>query len=138
MAREKYRRELGNRHYQVFLGGLVVMLIHLCEDAFVHKESGSSLGAQVGATALAVVHVAVGAVFYPLVWRAVRPLFVLIFGLIALLGGWQAHVSDVIDEGASGGDYTGILYALAGLVLIALALKLGADALRARTASAAR
>lgn len=76
----RYRRELATRHYKVFLGGLAVMLIHLCEDAFVHKENGSSLGAQLGSAALAPLLVAVGAVLYPLPGRWVRPLFVLIYG----------------------------------------------------------
>ena len=134
----KYRRELAARPYQVFPVGLAVMLEHLLEDSFVHKESGSSLGAQLGAGASAVVLVAVGAVLYPLIWRRLRPLFVLVYGVIALLGGWQAHVSDALDEGASGGDYTGFLYALAGLLLIGLALTLAADSLRGRTAPGTR
>ena len=114
------------------------MLLHLCEDAFVHKENSSSLGAQLGSAALALLLVAVGAALYPLLWRRVRPLFVLFFGVLALLGGWQGHVSHALDEGASGGDYTGIVYALAGLALIGLALKLAADSLRGRTTPAAR
>ena len=134
----KHRRELADRHYQLFLGGLAVILLHLTEDALVHKENGSSLAAQVGSTALTVLLVAVGAALYPLLWRRVRPLLVLAYGVLALLGGWQAHVSHALDEGASGGDYTGILYALAGLGLIGLALKLAADSLRGRTAPAAR
>ena len=133
----KYRRELANRHYQVFLAGLVVMLVHLCEDALVHKENGSSLAAQLGSTALTFLLVAVGAALYPLLWRRVRPLFVLAYGALALVGGWRAHVSHALDEGASGGDYTGIVYTLAGLALIGLALKLAADSLRGRTAQAA-
>ncbi len=136
--RAKYSRELASRHYQVFLVGLAVMLEHLLEDSFVHKESGSSLGAQLGAGASAVGLVVVGAVLYPLIWRRLRPLFVLVYGVIALLGGWQAHVSDALDEGASGGDYTGFLYALAGLLLIGLALALAADSVRGRTAPGAR
>lgn len=131
---EKYRRELASRRYQLFLLALAVMLEHLLEDAFVHKESGSSLGAQLGAGASAVGLVAVGALLFPLIWRRARPLFVLFYGLIAFLGGWQAHVSDALDHGASGGDYTGFLYALAGLLLIGLAVVLAADSLRGRTA----
>ena len=37
---------------------------------------------------------------------------------------------------STGGDYTGTLHALAGLVLIGLAVKLGAESFRQRTASA--
>ena len=134
----KYRRELATRHYQVFLGGLAVMVLHLWEDAFVHKENGSSLGAQLGSAAAALLLAALGAALYPLLWRRVRPLLVLAFGALALLGGWLQHVTDALDEGPSGGDYTGTVYALAGLVLIGLAVKLAADSLRDRPAPAAR
>ena len=134
----KYRRELATRSYQVFLVGLAVMLVHLCEDALVHKENGSSLAAQLGSTALTLLLVAVGAALYPLLWRRVRPVLVALYGLLALLGGWRAHVSHAFDEGASGGDYTGILYALAGLVLLGLAGTLGLEILRRRPAAPVR
>jgi hypothetical protein len=133
----KYRRELGDRHYQVFLAALAVMLVHLAEDALVHKESGSSVAAQLGATALNLLLAAVGAALYPLLWRRARPLLVLGYGALALVAGWRAHVTDVLNGDAAGGDYTGTVFALAGLVLIGLALKLAADAFRGRTAPAA-
>ncbi len=113
------------------------MLLHLTEDALVHKENGSSLAAQLGSTALNVLLVAVGAALYPLVWRRVRPLLVQPCGALALFGGWRAHVWETLDGDAAGGDYTGTVYGLAGLVLIGLALKLAADSLRGRTAPAA-
>ena len=134
---DKYRRALSDRHYQVFLLGLAVMLEHLSEDALVHKENGSSVAAQLGSTALTVLLVAVGAALYPLVWRHVRPLLVLAFGALAFAGGLQQHFLDGLDEGFSGGDYTGTIYMLAGLMLIGLALKLAADSLRGRAAPAA-
>ena len=135
---EKFRRELSNRHYQVYLAALAVMFVHLLEDAFVHKENGSSLGAQFGSAALTVLLFAVGAGLYPLLGRRARPLLPLVFGALGLVAGWRAHVSHAIDEGPSGGDYTGILYTLAGAVLIALALKLAADLLRGRPEPAPR
>ncbi len=107
------------------------------EDAFVHKENGSSLAAQFGSAALSLLLVAVGAALYPLLWRRVRPLLVLAYGALGLLAGWRAHVTDVLDGDAAGGDYTGTIFALAGLVLVALAVKLAVDALRDRTAPAA-
>ncbi len=133
----KYRREIRDRHYQVFLVALAVMFLHLAEDAVVHKESGSSVDAQLGATALNLLLAAVGAALYPLLWRRVRPLLVLAYGALALLAGWRAHVTDVLDGDAAGGDYTGTIFALAGLVLIGLAVKLGAESLRGRARSAA-
>ena len=134
----KHSRELGTWHYRLFLGGLAVMLFHLTEDALVHKENGSSLAAQLGSTALNLLLVAAGALLYPLLWRRVRPLFVLLYGALALLTAWRAHVSDLLDGNAAGGDYTGTVYALTGLVLIGLALRLAADSLRERTEPAAR
>lgn len=134
----KHRREFGDWHYRLFLGGLAVMLVHLTEDALVHKENGSSLAAQLGSTALTVLLVAVGAALYPLLWPRVRPLLVLAYGALALLGGWRAHATDALAGDAAGGDYTGTVYALAGLVLIGLAVKLGADSMRRRAAPAAR
>ena len=133
----KYRRELRDRHYQVFLVALAVMFLHLMEDALVHEESGSSVGAKLGATALSLLLAAVGAALYPLLWR-VRPLLVLAYGALALIAGWRAHVTDVLNGDAAGGDYTGTVFALAGLVLVGLALKLAADTWRERTEPAAR
>ncbi len=133
----KYRRELGDRHYQVFLVALTVMFLHLAEDALVHKENGSSVAAQLGATALNLLLAAVGAALYPLLWRGVRPLLVLAYGALALVAGWGAHVTDVLNGDAAGGDYTGTIFALAGLVLIGLAVKLAAESLRGRARSAA-
>ena len=133
----KHRRELADRHYQVFLAGLVVMFVHLTEDALVHKENGSSLAAQLGATFFNVVLVVIGAGLYPLLWRWARPIFVLAFGVLALSTGWRAHVTDVLEGEAAGGDYTGTLYALTGVVLIGLAVKLAVDAFRGRAAPVA-
>ena len=133
----KHKRALRTLEYRVFLAALAIVLVHLTEDALVHKENGSSLAAQLGSTALTLLLVAVGAFVYPLLWRLVRPLVVLGYGLLAFIGGWRAHVEHALDDGASGGDYTGILYALAGLVLIGLAIKLAVDSLRSRPAPAA-
>ena len=134
----KHRRELGSWPYRLFLGGLAIMLIHLTEDALVHKENGTSLAAQLGSAALNLLLVAVGALLYPLLWRRVRPLLVLLYGVLALLGAWRAHVSDVLDGDAAGGDYTGTLYALTGFALIGLAVWLAADRWPGRTTPASR
>ena len=134
----KYRRELATWEYKVFLVALVVMFLHLMEDTLVHEESGSSVGAKLWATVLNLLIAAVAAALYPVLWRRVRPLLLLAYGVLALLAGWRAHVADVLDGDPAGGDYTGTLYTLAGLVLIGLAVKLAVDALRDRTAPAAR
>ena len=135
--RSKYKQELGSWYYRLFLGGLAVMLFHLTEDTLVHKENGSSLAAQLGATVLNLLLVAAGALLYPLLWRSVRPLLVLLYGVLAL-SAWRAHVSDVLDGDAAGGDYTGTVYALASLVFIGLALTLAIHSWRGRITPAPR
>jgi hypothetical protein len=130
----RHRQALPTPGYLVFLLGLAVMLEHLTEDAFVHEENGESLAAKLGATGFALLLVGVGAALYPLVSPRVRPFFVLLFGVIALPACYRAHVTDVLDGDAAGGDYTGTLYALAGLMLIGLAVWLGIDAFRGRSA----
>jgi hypothetical protein len=133
----RYTRELASGHYRLFLACLAVMLLHFCDDAFVQEESGSGLGSKLAAAGLGLLLVAVGAVLYPLLWRRVRPALVALYGLLALGGAWQAHISHALDEGASGGDYTGFLYALAGLVLLGLAGRLALEIVRRRPAAPA-
>ncbi len=137
MPMTRYARALRTLDYRIFLAALVVMLVHLTEDALIHKENGSSLAAQLGSTALTLLLVAVGAALYPVMWRRLRPVVVFAYGLLAFLGGWRAHFTHALDEGAAGGDYTGILYTLAGAVLIALAIWLAFDSLRSRPEPAA-
>lgn len=131
----RIENELPNRHYQLFLLALAVMLEHLLEDAFVHEENGSSLAAQIGSSAFTFALVAAGIVLYPLL-RRTRPLLVALFGLLALSGGWRAHVTDTIAGDASGGDYSGTVYAVAGMLLLATAASLATRLFRARRAAA--
>ena len=133
----KHARALRTLDYRIFLAALLVMLVHLSEDALIHKENGTSLAAQLGSTALTVLLVAVGAALYPIIWRRARPVLAVAYGLLAFSGGWRAHVEHALDEGAAGGDYTGIVYAIAGLVLIGLAIVLTVDAFRNRAAPVA-
>lgn len=133
----KHRRELATWHYRLFLGGLAIMFLHLTEDALVHKENGSSIAAQLGTTAVNLLLVGIGALLYPLLWRRVRPVFVFLYGALALVTAWRAHVSDVLNGHVAGGDYSGTVYAFTGLVLIGLALKLAVESFRDGSARAA-
>ena len=132
-----FRRHLATREYQVFLVGLAIMLVHLLEDALVHEENGTSLAEKAGSSALTVLLVAVGVALYPVIWRTVRPVLVLTFGLLAFSGGWRAHATDLLAGDAADGDYTGTVYAVAGLVLVALAIKLAVDFVRGRSSAEA-
>ena len=131
----RIRYELSSRRYQLFLVGLAVMLEHLLEDALVHKENGASFAAQAGSSAVTVALVGLSAVAYPLLRRA-RPILVGFFGLLALSGGWRAHVTDALNGEAIGGDYSGVVYALAGIILLGLALLLTVELFSRRGAPA--
>ena len=128
----KYRRELASWPYRLFLVGLAIALFHLTEDALVHKENGSSLGAQRGSTAINLLLVAAGALLYPLIWRRARPILRPHLRPVGAFRAWRAHVADVLDGEAAGGDYTGIAYALASLLFIGIAIALAFDSWRGR------
>ena len=129
----RIRQSLSSRRYQLFLVGLVVMLEHLLEDALVHKENGASLAAQIGSSAITLAVVLLGAAAYPFLRRG-RPILVGLFGLLALSGGWQAHVTDALNGDATGGDYSGVVYALGGIVLLGLAVVLTVELFARRAA----
>ena len=130
----RIRQSLSSRRYQLFLVGLVVMLEHLLEDALVHKENGASLAAQIGSSAITLAVVLLGAAAYPFLRRG-RPILVGLFGLLALSGGWQAHVTDALNGDATGGDYSGVVYALGGIALLGLAVVLTVELIARRAAS---
>jgi asparagine N-glycosylation enzyme membrane subunit Stt3 len=133
----RYTRELASGHYRLLLVCVAVMTLHLWEDAIVHEEGGADLASKAEGVASALAMFLVAAALYPLLWRWARPILVAFFGVIGLLGGVQQHVSDAIDGNAAGGDYTGFLFALAGLVLLGLAAKLAYDLVRARGGASA-
>ena len=106
---------------------LLTLSIHLADDALVHPG---------GAGAKARVALLVGIVLMPLLFavflaggRVMRTLLAAGLGLAAMAVGLAVDVPHAVLTGASGSDYTGILFTAAGIVLVGLAFRI---ALRGR------
>jgi predicted alpha/beta hydrolase len=95
-------------------------LLHALDDAFAHRGPGLGLGQHALAGAVAVVGAVSAIVAFPSLRAGWRAALAFVFGGLALTNG-LLHVVHVAQYGPSGGDVTGVLAALAGVVLIGLA-----------------
>jgi uncharacterized protein len=105
----------------VFRIAVAVALLHALDDAFVHRGPGLGLGQHAVAAAIAVAATAVAAVAFPRLRPGWRAGLALAFGGLALTNG-ALHVIHIANSGPDGGDLTGALAALAGVVLVGLAV----------------
>jgi alpha-beta hydrolase superfamily lysophospholipase len=106
---------------RVFAAATAVALVHALDDAFVHRGPGLELGqhALAGLVALAAAVTAVLA--FPALRPGARAALAFTFGGLALTNG-MLHVLHVTAHGTAGGDVTGVAAALAGAVLLGLAV----------------
>lgn len=122
-TRPALRRGAGRRRAPetvVFAAATAAGLLHAVDDAFVHRGPGLGLGqhAVAGATALAG---AAGAVMaFPSLRPGLRAALAFALGWLALVNG-MLHVTHIRAHGAAGGDLTGVLAAVGGVVLLGLA-----------------
>jgi poly(3-hydroxybutyrate) depolymerase len=110
-----------SREALVFAGATAVALLHALDDAFFHRQPGVGLGQHALVAALSVL-LALGAIYvFPNARPAVRSALALLFGALATVNG-MLHVTHIADQGAVASDLTGALAALAGVVLVGLAI----------------
>jgi uncharacterized protein len=105
----------------VFGLATVLALVHALDDAFVHRGPGLGLGQHALAAALSLAAAAAGMLAFPRLRPGLRSALAFSFGGLALVNG-MLHVIHIQKHGAAGGDLTGALVALAGLVLLGLAV----------------
>jgi uncharacterized protein len=105
----------------VFGLATVLALVHALDDAFVHRGPGLGLGQHALAAALSLAAAAAGMLAFPRLRPGLRSALAFSFGGLALVNG-MLHVIHVQKHGAAGGDLTGALAAVAGLVLLGLAV----------------
>ncbi len=110
------RRAL-RRDHTVFAAGMAMETAHLLDDALVDPQSGTA-DVPSALVALAMGAIAVAAYGRLPVWG--RAVIALLFGLAGVVGGLEGHVLHAIEEGPSGGDFSGFGHAAAGLVLLGL------------------
>jgi uncharacterized protein len=110
-----------SRETLVFRAAAGLALLHALDDAFVHRGPGLGLGQHALAGALALVGAVAAMVAFPRLRGGWRAALAFTFGGLALTNG-MLHVVGVAQYGPSGGDVTGVLAALAGATLVALAV----------------
>jgi hypothetical protein len=105
----------------VFRIAVAVALLHGLDDAFVHRGPGLGLGQHALAAAISVAAAVAASVAFPRLRPGWQAGLALAFGGLALTNG-VLHVAHIADSGPDGGDLTGALAAIAGIVLIGLAV----------------
>jgi hypothetical protein len=105
----------------VFRVAAGLALVHALDDAFVHRGPGLGLGQHALAGGVALVGAVAAMVAFPRLRAGWRAALAFSFGGLALVNG-MLHVIHISRYGASGGDLTGALAALAGAVLVVLAI----------------
>jgi uncharacterized protein len=114
-------RRRGGGETLVFRAATAVALVHALDDAFVHRGPGYGLGQHALAGAIAVVAAIAGAAVFPRLRPGLRAALAFAFGGLAIVNGTM-HTNHVVRSGADGGDVTGVLALMAGLVLVGLAV----------------
>jgi alpha/beta superfamily hydrolase len=107
--------------HRVFVGAAAVALIHALDDAFLHRQPGVPSGQHAVAAVLSAVAVIAATGVYRTARPGLRSALALVLGLLAFTNG-VLHVVHIADGGAAGSDVTGALAAIAGAVLVGLAL----------------
>src|SRR5918995_537707 len=121
LAQPRIRSAYRSREALVFGGSIAVSLLHALDDAFLHRQPGVGLGQHGRAAALSFV-LGLGAIYaFPSARPAARSALALFFGALATVNGMM-HVKHIADQGATASDLTGAFAALAGLVLVGLAI----------------
>ena len=119
-ARPWTRVERRSRETLLFGGAMAVAIVHALDDAVVHRQPGVALGQHLLAAALAV-GLGLGAVAaFPTLRPALRAALAFLLGSLAIVNG-AMHVKHVAGLGMAESDLTGLLAAVAGLVLVGLA-----------------
>ena len=104
----------------VFAAALAVALLHVLDDAFVHREPGVGLGQHLLAVVVTLV-LGLGAVYaFPSLRPAARFALAVFFAALATVDG-AMHAKHIAAESVAASDVTGVLALAAGVVLIGLA-----------------
>ena len=110
----------GGRDTIFFRIATALLLVHALDDAVVGRQPGLGAGQHLLALAIAIVAGVAGAIAFPALRPGPRSAIALAFGGLALVNG-LLHVGHVATDGPGHSDLSGILAALAGAALVALA-----------------
>jgi pimeloyl-ACP methyl ester carboxylesterase len=99
---------------------LAAISLHYADVAFFQPEPGTSAGDHLVSGLVPIGLLAVLGALYPRLRAGARATWAISVGLFALAGGIVTSGLHALGDGPSGDDYTGVLAALAGGVLVAL------------------
>jgi uncharacterized protein len=121
----------------VFAVATLVAVVHGLDDAFVHRGPGLGLGQHALAGVVALAAGLAGIVAFPSLRPGLRAGLAFSFGVLALVNG-AMHAGHVAEDTVAAADVTGVLAAVAGVVLIGLAVAIpwrhrGTGSWRSRT-----
>ena len=104
----------------VFGAAMAVAVLHVLDDAFLHREPGVGPGQHLLAVVVSLL-LGLGAVLaFPYLRPAARSALAVFFGALAIVDGTM-HAKHIAAESAATSDVTGFLALAAGVVLIGLA-----------------
>ena len=109
----------GGREWLVFAAATCVLVLHVLDDSFVHREPGIGVLHHLVPALVVLAVAAAGVVAYPFARPGIRCGLALVFGALGLVGG-LIHVGHIRAESLSGSDLTGLLALAAALVLLGL------------------
>jgi hypothetical protein len=104
-----------------FAGATGVAVVHGLDDAVIHRQPGVPADQHLLAASITVALAAGAAVAFGRLRPGSRSLLALSFGVLALANAGQ-HVAHIAVDAPARSDVTGVLAAVAGLALLALAL----------------
>ena len=105
----------------LFRAATGVALVHALDDAFLNRQPGVPLGQHALAAVISLAAGLGAVVAFPRLRPGVRAAVALVFGVLALTNG-AMHLIHVTKDGPAHSDVTGVVAALAGALLIALAV----------------
>jgi uncharacterized protein len=113
------RRPMPTLEKRLFRGAVAVGLLHAVNDAVLNRQPGASADQHLMALATATVVGVAAAVLFTRLRPGLRAGLALVIGAVTVTNG-AMHVAHVATAGVSGSDLSGVLAAVAGVVLTGL------------------
>jgi len=108
---------------KVATAAFAAIALHILDDTFVQPEPGTSAADNLVSGLVPVAILIGAAVAYPRLRPGLRAALATVLGLFGIVAGGVEAIYYGPDEGLSGDDFTGLLAAAAGLVLLLLATR---------------
>ena len=105
---------------KVAVGAFAAIALHVLDDGFFQPEPGTSAADHLGGALVPTAILVTAAVAYPRLRPGARAALAIVLGVLGIVMGSVEPAYYGPDEGLSGDDYTGLLAAAGGVVLVLL------------------